>query len=159
MSTSLGGRGLTFNLSRRGMRQTVGLPGSGMSYSTYQAFGADGASGETAPPTGSDTGCGILAIGVVVVLAIALFMRSGSPRESDATPVPQAVAAAPEPQTLVVGARVLNCRREPAKSSPIVRKLAHGDRVVVVERSNGWVRSDAAGSCWVAESYLYTDRR
>jgi hypothetical protein len=33
-SLSFGGRGLTENFGRRGIRQTVGLPGTGLSYST-----------------------------------------------------------------------------------------------------------------------------
>ena len=32
-STSLGGRGATVNVSKRGVRGTVGIPGTGMSYS------------------------------------------------------------------------------------------------------------------------------
>lgn len=32
ISTSLGGRGLTYNLSKRGTRKTVGLPGTGLSW-------------------------------------------------------------------------------------------------------------------------------
>ena len=32
ISTSLGGRGATFNFGRRGRRYTVGLPGTGLSY-------------------------------------------------------------------------------------------------------------------------------
>lgn len=33
-SVSVGGRGFTTNIGRRGVRNTVGLPGSGLSYST-----------------------------------------------------------------------------------------------------------------------------
>lgn len=32
ISTSVGGRGLTYNLSKRGTRKTVGLPGTGLSW-------------------------------------------------------------------------------------------------------------------------------
>lgn len=38
MSISFGGKGLTFNLGRKGARGTVGLPGSGMSYSHYESY-------------------------------------------------------------------------------------------------------------------------
>lgn len=34
-SVSLGGRGMSYNISKKGRRTTVGLPGSGVSYSTY----------------------------------------------------------------------------------------------------------------------------
>lgn len=33
ISTSLGGRGATVNISNRGVRETVGFPGTGISYS------------------------------------------------------------------------------------------------------------------------------
>ena len=34
VSASLGGRGATINVSQRGIQETVGLPGSGVSYRT-----------------------------------------------------------------------------------------------------------------------------
>jgi hypothetical protein len=36
-SVSLGGRGLAYNIGRKGTRATVGLPGSGLSHSTYRS--------------------------------------------------------------------------------------------------------------------------
>jgi hypothetical protein len=39
-SLSLGGRGATVNLSSRGTRTTVGIPGSGLSYSSFSSAGA-----------------------------------------------------------------------------------------------------------------------
>jgi hypothetical protein len=36
-SVSLGGRGLTYNIGRKGTRATVGLPGSGLSHSSYRS--------------------------------------------------------------------------------------------------------------------------
>jgi hypothetical protein len=33
-SVSIGGRGATTNISRRGVRETVGIPGTGISYQT-----------------------------------------------------------------------------------------------------------------------------
>ncbi|NBX03190.1 MAG: DUF4236 domain-containing protein [Alphaproteobacteria bacterium] len=35
-SLSVGGKGFTVNLGRKGTRSTVGLPGSGLSYSRYE---------------------------------------------------------------------------------------------------------------------------
>lgn len=35
-SVSLGGNGLTANISKHGVRKTVSVPGTGLSYSTYQ---------------------------------------------------------------------------------------------------------------------------
>lgn len=37
-SLSVGGRGMTFNLGKKGTRTTVGAPGTGMSYSDYQKY-------------------------------------------------------------------------------------------------------------------------
>mgnify|MGYP002623589831 CR=1 FL=1 len=36
-SVSVGGKGLTYNVSKKGTRTTVGIPGSGLSHSTYKA--------------------------------------------------------------------------------------------------------------------------
>lgn len=35
-SISVGGKGLTYNIGKNGTRSTAGLPGSGLSYSTYK---------------------------------------------------------------------------------------------------------------------------
>jgi hypothetical protein len=35
-SISVGGKGLTYNINKNGTRSTAGLPGSGLSYSTYK---------------------------------------------------------------------------------------------------------------------------
>ena len=35
-SLSIGGKGLTVNLGKKGSRTTVGIPGTGLSYSTYE---------------------------------------------------------------------------------------------------------------------------
>ena len=37
-SLSVGGKGLTYNIGRKGTRATVGLPGSGLSYSSYDGY-------------------------------------------------------------------------------------------------------------------------
>ncbi|MCE7887674.1 MAG: DUF4236 domain-containing protein [Alphaproteobacteria bacterium PRO2] len=36
-SVSVGGKGLTYNVSKKGTRTTVGIPGTGLSHSTYKA--------------------------------------------------------------------------------------------------------------------------
>ena len=41
-STSIGGKGLTANLSKRGVRATAGLPGTGLSYSKLLGGGRKG---------------------------------------------------------------------------------------------------------------------
>jgi hypothetical protein len=42
-SLSLGGRGLSVNLGKDGVRTTAGMPGSGISYSTRAPWAAGGA--------------------------------------------------------------------------------------------------------------------
>lgn len=42
-SLSLGGRGLSVNLGRDGVRTTAGIPGSGLSYSTRAPWSGGGA--------------------------------------------------------------------------------------------------------------------
>lgn len=37
-SVSIGGRGATVNLNKNGIRRTIGIPGSGISYSTYTPY-------------------------------------------------------------------------------------------------------------------------
>lgn len=37
-SLSVGGKGLTYNIGRKGTRTTGGIPGSGLSYSDYQSY-------------------------------------------------------------------------------------------------------------------------
>lgn len=39
-SLSVGGKGFTTNFSGKGVRNTVSLPGTGLSYSTYQKHGS-----------------------------------------------------------------------------------------------------------------------
>lgn len=38
-SLSLGGKGMTVNVNKKGTRTTLGVPGTGMSYSTYKPHG------------------------------------------------------------------------------------------------------------------------
>lgn len=38
-SLSIGGKGLTYNIGKKGTRATGGLPGTGLSYSKYMAYG------------------------------------------------------------------------------------------------------------------------
>lgn len=38
-SLSIGGKGLTYNIGKKGTRATGGLPGTGLSYSKYMSYG------------------------------------------------------------------------------------------------------------------------
>jgi hypothetical protein len=63
-SVSIGRRGLTLNVSRRGMRETVGLPGTGLSYTTPTQH----------PSTSAETEhvIGWLAVILIVLIAAAV---------------------------------------------------------------------------------------
>ena len=41
-SLSVGGKGMTYNIGRKGTRTTGSLPGSGLSYSHYEKYGKAG---------------------------------------------------------------------------------------------------------------------
>jgi hypothetical protein len=66
-SLSLGRRGATLNFNGRGTKATVGLPGSGLSYSTMLKSG---------PPTAlpQDEGRGLNGIGFIVIAVAALIV-------------------------------------------------------------------------------------
>ena len=66
-SLSLGRRGATLNLNRRGTKATVGLPGTGLSYSTMLKSGAPTA----LPP--DESACGDRTIIVAVVAFVTLL--------------------------------------------------------------------------------------
>ena len=46
-SLTLGGRGAALNVGRKGMRATAGIPGSGMSYSSYSSYNGSSAGSTT----------------------------------------------------------------------------------------------------------------
>ncbi|MBP2281035.1 hypothetical protein H4W00_001848 [Psychrobacter sp. PL19] len=66
-SLSVGKRGATVNLGKKGTRGTVGIPGSGLSYSSYQSHGdskrqpplAPDNNTSARPPPIHDTGVGV----------------------------------------------------------------------------------------------------
>lgn len=83
-SLSIGGRGLTYNIGRKGTRGTVGLPGSGLSYSHYEKHATaetteaiDPAAGEITTVTRPSGGIPwVLAI-VIALLVLGAFQLRG----------------------------------------------------------------------------------
>ena len=65
-SLSLGRRGATLNFNRRGTKATVGLPGTGLSYSTMLKSGAPTA----LPPDESTGGDGTITVAVVAFVTL-----------------------------------------------------------------------------------------
>ena len=77
VSTSLGGRGATVNLSKRGAHGTVGVPGSGLSYSSKLGGGRRAArrasGGEPSADTGLSAGKVLLWIVFAAIVCAILF--------------------------------------------------------------------------------------
>ena len=78
VSGSVGRRGLWFTIGPRGTRETVGIPGTGISYTEQQSI--DASPGDEAAPA-SSSGGGLLMICLIVFLvlvvgAIAFWTRS-----------------------------------------------------------------------------------
>lgn len=79
VSASVGRRGLWFTAGPRGTRETVGIPGSGLSYTQTQSIHApDDVGGQVQPPdapaapaSGGSRGLAGFAIAVMVLVAIA----------------------------------------------------------------------------------------
>ncbi|KAF0117711.1 MAG: hypothetical protein FD163_241 [Hyphomonadaceae bacterium] len=70
ISTSFGGRGATLNLSKRGKTTTIGIPGTGISHSTYEPD-LEGLEMIDTPPVNQKKGIGCLPIlGVIFFLGL-----------------------------------------------------------------------------------------
>ena len=151
----MGVRGATLNLGKHGARATVGLPGTGLSYTTPLTGPTPDSGGDGAP--GSATrggGAGWVVAGLLAAIMVAVGLsRTGAPPSS----APHAVVTIPTAPTVLmtVTARTLNCRAGPAAATPMVRRLTRGTPVSVGERSGVWIRvlwTDAP--CWVLGRYL-----
>src|SRR5260370_20038906 len=75
-SLSLGRRGTTLNFSPRGTKATVGLPGSGISYSEILQSGPPTALPREEPASGLSAG-GWLTIGFLALAIILVALLSG----------------------------------------------------------------------------------
>jgi hypothetical protein len=80
-SLSIGGKGLTYNIGKKGTRSTVGLPGSGLSYSKYASHTKTSSGERIDPETGEifpaqkeqGTPWGLIVIIALVVLGVYFF--------------------------------------------------------------------------------------
>jgi hypothetical protein len=76
VSVSIGGRGLTANISNDGVRKTVSLPGTGLSYSNYQKHSEKQVSeNEIRPATLYAVIFAIVAIAAVIVAVIVMLLK------------------------------------------------------------------------------------
>ena len=156
VSTSIGGRGATLNFSKRGVRGTVGLPGTGLSYSenlSALARGETAASPQS--PLKSGSGGGVM----LAVIAVVVMVIGGSLSRSPTAPTEPAENAVPLISTTtatavtITGSR-LNCRTEANASGRVVRQLEKGELVTVLSRQPGWLKIQSPLSvCWVSAEY------
>ena len=77
VSVSIGARGLTANISKDGIRKTVSLPGTGLSYSSYQKHSERQVSeNEIRPATLYAVILGIVGIAAVIVAVIVMLLKN-----------------------------------------------------------------------------------
>lgn len=158
VGTSLGSRGATVAVSKRGMRGTFGIPGSGLSWS-QSLFGRRGPGRPAAPaPASGNRNVGCLAlIGLAAALSFCMAKNGRNPLPGAELNVAsnQAARESPNTRTAYVEPAQANCRSGPSASAPVVAKLGGGEAVGIVETSGGWSRVERPGSgCWVSEPLL-----
>jgi hypothetical protein len=153
VSTTLGPRGATVSLGKRGPRANVGMPGTGISYSAALGGGKGrrGAQpeGVVSHPNSASCGCGLLAVGGFIVVAIATCSKDATPT-SDALSVKPAIS-----KIAYVDARSLNCRALPDAAAAVVTGLSRGGTLNITEESGTWSRVENSGQpCWVASQFV-----
>ena len=75
-SLSFGGKGFTTNVSSKGVRNTVSLPGTGLSYSTYQKHSNLPAPAANSQPSRRLKALGLVVLAVVVIAVITALISS-----------------------------------------------------------------------------------
>ena len=111
-SLSIGGRGATTNISKRGIRQTFGIPGTDLSYSRMVGKGKQRGSrdassqvglraGNGTPVAGSKLGLGCVLV-LVVILAVCAGVGSGNEANSGARPTSAASLPPSSPRAVAL---------------------------------------------------------
>ncbi|WP_218647395.1 excalibur calcium-binding domain-containing protein [Sphingobium lactosutens] len=102
-----------------------------------------------------NSGCGLAALCLVIIVAIGKCSGGGSSTDEQAS-VTAPAAASPTISTIMhVASASLNCRAEPAPDSRVVEKLSRSDQVDAGETKDSWVKLDRiGGDCWVAQRFL-----
>jgi len=105
----MGPRGMNVNISPRGIRKTIGLPGTGISYQNTQSWNSASTPSPTSPPSAPAHSAvsWLKVIGVVLLVALLfnllVMLWSGSNKNvvpvaetsvQSPTPAPQAIASA-----------------------------------------------------------------
>jgi hypothetical protein len=169
ISTSIGARGAHVTYGHGHVRTTVGLPGTGISYtsiSKHQGSRSPSPVGNPRPTSSSAGGLfAIVIVGFIFILIVSGLTRSNRhDGSSAATPIPgpvevrpQPVADVPRPEThepYLVATDVLNQRDRP--NGAVVGILHRGALVDVFEIEQGWARISSAGNPprWVSATLL-----
>lgn len=170
LSTSIGGRGATINLGKNGARGTVGIPGSGLSYSERLWGGrarrqqvqsamtaGDPLATQNGPvPNTSKAGCGCLVI-VGILFGLILLGSSADQPTPPAEPVqaPVDYFDGSAIDSRIVSATSANCRLGPSTSTAVVASLKRGDKAREIDQKNGWTKVfNGNDACWISSDLL-----
>jgi Protein of unknown function (DUF4236) len=155
VSASIGGRGATLNVGGRGIRTTVGIPGAGLSYSSFSRR-AEPRAASSARVSSTTAGTARLWINCILLFVIfVLFYSTSQCTRGTPTPSPPVERAALAAAAMQVTASSLKCRVRPGADARVRTRLVRGDHVAVAQRAGRWTRlADASGGCWVSSRYL-----
>jgi hypothetical protein len=141
-----------YTVGPRGSRTTVGIPGTGMSWSeaSGRRLRRQNQSGPATAESSSALGCTLLII--IGVLGVAMCSPSsnspGSPSERASS---DRGAAGGAVRTAWIEPSVANCRVGASGSASVSERLSQGTEVTVGEEKSGWSRlHGGSGECWVA---------
>lgn len=158
-STSVGGSGLTLNMGKRGARYTVGLPGTGLSYTDRLIAPQCEYSQPAEALARTRAGARPVWIVAALVMVAALFFAIGFIPAGQSGPAKKVDTSAMLVQTSLpvasVDASALRCRTTPNRNGMITAKLSKGEEVSVLESGPEWtlVRAREA-ECWVSTPFL-----
>jgi hypothetical protein len=160
VSTSVGVKGATVNFGRHGQRTTLGLPGTGLSHSTFSpnnAHSPEEISSGSAETQNSYWFGWLLGILGVLSLGYCATQQSSDPKTAAKAPfvsVPSStMPTSSEEETINV--THAGGRATPDRSGRVVVILRSGDRVRVVKTENGWKQVVKDGiTIWILAKQL-----
>jgi len=168
ISTSIGGRGAHVTYGHGHVRTTVGLPVTGISYTTinkHQGSRAPSSAGNSRPTSGRAGGLfAILILGFVLIYIMSGLTQSNRHESSAAIAPPAPASVHPQPvadappaeahEPYSVATDVLNQRDHP--NGAVVGILHRGALVDVFAIEQGWARISSAGNQqrWVSAALL-----
>ena len=165
VSTSIGGPGASSNSCRRGTRGTVGLPGSGLSFSSQ--IGGGGNSSGNQPPSGvgprpasKGRGCGAVALVMLALVGVSQCVATMAPQPAAIgtarlSPPTGAALDYSDGDTVHVTASSLRTRSEPSADGAVTGSLKAGESAKIVQRSGEWLQvAQGAALVWIAAKHV-----